>query len=146
MSAKVEWIGIRLEKKGDVVSKESVMIDLVNGVVGDHDTQPHRQVTIISKEELEEVGATMGTNGINPVLARRNILISGLDFTDLDGQTVTLGESQIEITGPCKPCNLMNTNLGDGGRKAMENKGGWTAKVLKSGVVKVGDMVGVRSL
>ena len=146
MSAKVDWIGIRPEKKGEVVSKDSVMIDLENGIIGDHDTQAHRKVTIISREHLEEVSATLGMDGIDPVLARRNILISGLDFSNLENSVVTLGESQLEITGPCRPCNQMDTNLGEGGRIAMANKGGWTAKVLKAGKVKVGDSVKVGSL
>lgn len=139
MAGKIEWIGLRPERRAEVQSVSSVEIDTVEGLVGDHKTEAHRQVTVISKEHLEQVRDIMAADEIDPAAARRNIMISGLDFEDLKGARLQLGEAVIEVTGYCHPCSRMEENFGDGGRKAMARKAGWLGKVLTSGVAKVGD-------
>lgn len=141
MAGKIEWIGIRPERRADVQSVSSVEIDIEQGLVGDHKTEPHRQVTVISKEHLEQVRDIMNADTIDPAAARRNIMISGMDFEDLKGATLRIGEAVVEITGYCHPCSRMDENFGNGGRKAMARKAGWLGKVLESGTAKVGDIV-----
>ena len=139
MKGKVEWIGIRSERKAPVTSKNAVNVNIESGIEGDHPANANRQVTIISKEYLEDVSASLGIGTIDPHATRRNILISGLEFDNLENATIRLGSVLLEITGPCRPCIRMDENLGEGGRRAMEGKGGWTTRVLESGDIKVGD-------
>ncbi len=141
MTGKVEWIGIRPERKAAVVSKESVNVSRESAIEGDHAVAAHRQVTIISKEQLEEVRASLDAANIDPSSMRRNILVSGLDFNNLENATLQIGSVTVEVTGPCNPCERMDENLGDGGRQAMENLGGWTTRVLEPGSINVGDRV-----
>ena len=141
MTGKVEWIGIRPERKVPLISKESVFVDVKTGIEGDHPSAAHRQVTIISKEQLEDVRIALNASSIDTASTRRNILISGIDFVGLENAKLQLGSALVEITGPCHPCNRMDENFGEGGRNAMKNLSGWTTRVLESGVISVGDEV-----
>ncbi len=143
MTGKVEWIGIRPERKAPVIGKKTVNVDLESGIEGDHPASANRQVTIISQEQLESVSTAMGTDVIDPAATRRNIMISGLDFGTLENSKIRIGDVLLEITGPCRPCERMDKNLGDGGRLAMENKGGWTTRVIEQGAISIGDAVTV---
>lgn len=141
MKGIIKWIGVRPERKAPLHSVPSVYADRNDGLTGDHDTKPHRQITIISREALAAVAQTMGVLEIDPADTRRNILISGMDFNIESGTRIRLGEAVIEITGPCLPCERMNETLGDGGRMAMADAGGLTAMILSSGQIAVGDGV-----
>ncbi len=141
MTGKVEWIGIRPERKAPVESKESVNVKLGSGIEGDQPANENRQVTIMSKEHLDEVSDLLGIESIDPPATRRNILISGMEFDTLENATIRLGSVLLKVTGPCRPCKRMDENLGEGGRLAMEGKGGWTTRVLESGRIDVGDEV-----
>jgi len=141
MAGKVEWIGIRPERKAPVISKESVIVNLETGIEGDHPTNAHRQVTIMSKEHLEAVSSSLGSDSFDPSITRRNILISGMDIDNLENSKVRIGGVLLEITGPCHPCNRMDENMGEGGRLAMVGKSGWTTRVLEGGKIEIGDEV-----
>jgi len=141
MNGTVTWIGIRPERKTPMIPKDAVYADSASGLSGDHDTQPHRQVTLISKEALMQVAGALGLEAVDPGLTRRNIQISGLDFNVQAGTKIRIGEALMEVTGPCLPCSRMDENLGPGGRDAMANAGGLTGRILESGQIVIGDTV-----
>ena len=144
MHGKVEWISIRPERKAAVVPVDKVQATTEAGLHGDHDTQSHRQVTLIAQEALDAVARQLGKDAIDPAKTRRNIVISGLAFDQLDNAEIRIGEALVEVTGICHPCQLMDQNLGDGGRTAMEGyMAGLTARVLKTGLIAIGDDVSV---
>ena len=68
-------------------------------------------------------------------------LVSGLDFSDLENRQIVLGEALIEVTGLCHPCSRMDETIGPGGRTALANRGGLTARVVRDGNVRIGDKV-----
>lgn len=145
MTGRITWIGVRPQRKGPVTSIESVEANIATGLTGDHATKEHRQVTLISVEALDEVARDLGQDSVDPAQTRRNIVISGLDFTRLENTVLDIGEARIEITGICHPCRLMNQNIGDGARQAMKGyRGGYTARILRTGKISVGDRVVVR--
>jgi MOSC domain-containing protein YiiM len=142
MNAKVVWIGIRPERKAAVEPQSSVYADNEHGgLTGDHNTRPNRQVTLISKEMLDKVAQRLNIPYADPALTRRNILISGLNFDLKEGTIVQVGNAVLEVTGPCLPCERMEENFGSGGRVAMADAGGLTARILVSGSISVGDVV-----
>lgn len=143
MSGTVVWISVRPERKSEVRPVTQVAADVHTGLDGDHDTVPHRQVTLISKEVLDRVADTLGHGSIDPGATRRNIMISGLDLDLPAGTQVQVGTAILEITGPCHPCIRMDENLGSGGRMAMAGAGGLTARVLRSGQISIGDAVAI---
>lgn len=144
MQGKVEWISIRPVRKEPVVPVDTVEASVESGLDGDHKAKPHRQVTIISQEALTEIAGQLGQQKIDPARTRRNIVVSGLEFSKLDNARITIGKAVIEVTGICHPCQLMDHNLGNGGRAAMEGyKAGLTARVVQSGTINIGDPVSV---
>ena len=118
------------------------------GLTGDHRARrrgSRRQVTLIQSEHLAVVGALLGGDPIDPAAARRNIVVSGVSVLALKDQVFTIGGTVLEGTGVCEPCSRMEANLGAGGYNAMRGHGGITARILVSGIVRVGDAVVVRT-
>ena len=141
---KVDWIGIRSEKKGKIFPIESVLVEKNSGLKGDHfkgSPSGKRQVTLIQKEHLTAVANILGEKSIDPKLTRRNIVVSGINLLSLKDHQFRIGDVILETTGICAPCNLMEKNLGKGGYNAMRGHGGITARVIAEGKLKLGDKV-----
>lgn len=141
---KVEWIGIRGEKKGDIKAIENVFAKKIYGLEGDHfkgSPSGKRQVTLIQHEHLIAVAEILQGKSIDPKLTRRNIVVSRINLLSLKDQEFRVGDVILETTGICAPCNLMEKNLGEGGYNAMRGHGGITARVKIEGKIKLGDKV-----
>ena len=140
----IEWIGLRPEKKADLIEVEDVNVIVSKGLEGDHykGTSGKREVTLIQKEHLDTVASILKKDKINPLLTRRNIVVSGINLQALKDQQFSIGnEVVLETTGMCHPCSRMEQNLGPGGYNAMRGHGGITTKVVKGGIIKNGDSV-----
>ena len=141
---RVEWIGIRPSRGEPVVSVESVQLIQGKGVEGDRFSGSHespRQVTLIQYEHLDVIAACLGKESISPSLLRRNIAVSGINLLALKDKTFLIGDAMLEFSGLCHPCSKMERQLGPGGYNAMRGHGGITARVCKSGVVRLRDRV-----
>jgi MOSC domain-containing protein YiiM len=137
---RVDWIGLRSVRRADVVSLGRVMID-ESGLEGDHGRGGKRAVTMMQAEHLPVIGAMMGQGPVDPLLMRRNLIVSGINLSALKGRQIGIGEVVIEITTVCAPCSRMEETFGSGGYSAVRGHGGWCARVLTSGEVSVGDVV-----
>jgi MOSC domain-containing protein YiiM len=139
----VQWIGIRPEKRADLSIVEKVVVDPEEGLIGDHygGKSGKRQVTLIQQEHLDAVASIMGQGALDPGLVRRNIVVSGINLLALKERQFQIGEAILEMTGLCHPCSRMEANLGPGGYNAMRGHGGITAKVVRGGEIKKGDVV-----
>ncbi|GAB2558805.1 MOSC domain-containing protein [Spirosoma areae] len=145
---RVEWIGIRPQRRESVVVVEAVEVSDKKGILGDHYSgqSGNRHVTLIQAEHLPVVAALTGRDTLDPALLRRNIVVSGLNLLALKDHHIQIGDTVLQITGQCHPCSKMETALGPGGYNAMRGHGGMTAKVVKGGTVRVGDAVVVTDL
>lgn len=141
---RLEWIGIRPERRQPLKNLKEVEVTEKGGLAGDHFSSTFskkRQVTLIQKEHLDGVASLLGTDTIDPVLTRRNLVIKGINLFALRDKKFSIGEVVLEGTGYCHPCSRMEENLGSGGYNAMRGHGGITAKVIKGGLISEGDEV-----
>lgn len=108
-----------------------------------------RQVTLIQSEHLTVIEAFL-KKPINPILLRRNLLISGINLIATKSLFkdqliyVEIGDVILEVTGPCEPCSKMEVQFGEGAYNAIRGHGGVTARIIKGGVLNVGDPVSCR--
>ena len=140
---KIDLITIRPERKQLPKKLASIEVTVENGLDGDHyqGKNRKRQVTLIQKEHLDTVASILG-KPIDPLLTRRNIVVSGINLLAFKDQQFQIGEEVIlEMTGLCHPCSQMETNFGPGGYNAMRGHGGITTKVIQGGTVHEGDVV-----
>lgn len=147
-SGKIEWIGLRPEKKGAINVVEKAEIRETDGLEGDHysNNSKKRQVTLIQAEHLNVAGALMNSGSVDPALARRNIVVSGINLLSFKDQQFHLGNEVIlAMTGICHPCSMFEESLGAGGYNAMRGHGGITATVINGGTIKNGDEVKLKN-
>jgi len=141
---KIDWIGIRTARRSPLKSVEQAQISIDDGLVGDHYNggNKKRQVTLIMAEHLANVAAILGLEKADPDLARRNIVISGINLLALKDRRFQIGEEvMLEMTGICHPCSRMEENFGPGGYNAMRGHSGINARVIQGGNIRLGDSV-----
>ena len=142
---RLEWIGLRTERRGhiDVVDRAEALVDL--GLAGDHRCLKipgsARQVTLISSEYIHQIAYQLGLQHIDPSLLRRNLVISGMNMNLLRFQRLQIGEAIFETSALCHPCSRMNEALGTGAATAMYGYGGLCAKIIRGEWICVGDQV-----
>ena len=141
-AGKLEWIGIRSERRAPLASVMQAEAITGYGLAGDHyasKTNGKRQVTLIQAEHLEAVAKILGKSEVRASDVRRNLVVSGINLYALRDRKFHIGSVLLEGSGPCEPCSRMEEVLGAGGYNAMRGHGGITARVLESGVLKVGE-------
>jgi MOSC domain-containing protein YiiM len=141
---KVEWIGIRAERRSPVASVTQVAAIAGYGLAGDHyasKSNGKRQVTLIQAEHLEAVAKILCISEVRVDAVRRNLLVSGINLYALRDRQFRIGAILLEGSGPCDPCSRMEEVLGVGGYNAMRGHGGITARILEGGVLEVGEFL-----
>lgn len=139
---RIDWIGIRAERRANMEVVTAIEVEVEDGIIGDHYSKGggKRQVSLIQAEHIAGVEKMLGRE-IDPALLRRNIVISGINLLAFTDRQFRIGEVVLEMTGLCYPCSRMEENLGPGGYNAMRGHGGIIAKVVKGGIVNQGDEV-----
>ena len=141
---RVEWIGIRPERRAPLASVDQVEAIAGHGLAGDHyasKTNGKRQVTLIQAEHLEAVAKLLDKPEVPPEWVRRNILVSGINLYALRDRRFRVGDTVLEGAGTCDPCSRMEEVLGAGGYNAMRGHGGIIARIVNGGMIRLGDEV-----
>lgn len=140
---KVDWIGIRPERRAPIQVLTEVQAVTESGLVGDRyaGRSGKRQVTLIQTEHLPVIASLVGRETVEPELLRRNICVSGINLLALKDKTFQIGDAVLEYTGLCHPCSFMEEVFGAGGYNAIRGHGGITARVLQAGNIALGNEV-----
>ena len=154
MSASVIQISVKPDTPGEVgLPKMSVGQALVKkeGLEGDYNrarmkkgNDPDKAVMIISTDILDQLNQEGWP--VKPGDVGENLTITNIDYKKIAaGQKYLIGEAEIEISFICEPCtNLyklpyVGTQRGPEFMAAIMNRRGWYARVLKEGLVSVGN-------
>jgi len=142
---RVDWIGLRPAR--DIGMREVDAIEAVTGkgLLGDRyaSASGKRGITLLQAEHLLAIAALSGHDAVSPSLLRRNVLVSGIPLIALKDREFRIGDLILQGTGPCDPCSRMETALGAGGYNAMRGHGGICARIVRGGVMRIGDVVHV---
>lgn len=137
----VQWLAVRPARREPMAVVDAVEALADRGLTGDRygSKGGKRQVTLIQWEHLPVVASLLGLGTLDPARLRRNIAISGINLTALKDRQFRLGSAVLAYTGLAHPCSRMEEVLGAGGYNALRGHGGITARVLHSGVIRMGD-------
>lgn len=105
-----------------------------------HKPEEGRQVTFF---EIETIEALLRDHEITlrPDEHRRNITTHGVPLTHLVGKRFRVGEAIVEATRLSVPCRHIEEITGQDIFNPLINRSGLNAKILKSGIVRVGDQI-----
>ena len=122
-----------------------------NGLEGDRQRDleehggPTRAVSLYSMELIEALRAE--GHPIAPGTAGENLTLAGLNWAHLGpGARLQVGEGELRIESYAGPCSIIEDSFKDrrSGRISQKAHPGWSrlyARVLKEGVLRVGDRV-----
>ncbi|GAA2237375.1 molybdenum cofactor biosysynthesis protein [Herbiconiux moechotypicola] len=138
------------EGVAEAEARDSVEIRARLGIVGDryfgHGAHRSAAVTLLAAESLDEVEFALGlAHPLDPVAARRNVVLRGADVDALVGQPFSLdsGEGPVPFQGhrAANPCGWMNVVLADGAHRALRGRGGVRCEPLGDGRLSLGRAV-----
>lgn len=146
MSGTLLHIATRTAKGAPMIELESATVDLQTGVADDvRGKRGKRQVTIISSERWNEARELVGQD-LPWTTRRANLMVAGIDFDNLWGKQLRIGEVLLVVNEECHPCGRMDEAY-KGLRKAMTPRvrGGILCTVVDPGTISKGDVVSVES-
>lgn len=107
--------------------------------------QPNRrQVTLMEREQIAEHALALRLPGIAPGAVRSNIETTGIDLVALVGKEIEIGEAILLAYAPRDPCEKMDAICRGLRERMTHNRQGVLAEVVRSGRIRVGDVVRVR--
>ncbi|MDF3070611.1 MAG: hypothetical protein K0R38_6212 [Polyangiaceae bacterium] len=144
---RVTWLGVRPEHGAAMLAQQDVELLAGRGIYGDIAARSKaghgRQVTLLQEEHLAVLAGLTGALEVRPEQLRRNVVVAGINLLALAKLRFAIGETVLEGSGHCAPCQKMDDTLGAGGFQATRGHGGITARVLRGGTIRIGDPVQV---
>ena len=138
---KVVDIAFKRIPGGEMETLEKVNVTIENGIENDCRGQnKNAQITILSKESWNNACKELNRE-LDWTVRRVNLLVEGFDIINSKGIKLKIGNQVVlQITGECKPCNLMEKQV-EGLYNALipDWRGGAEAIVLSEGVINKDD-------
>jgi len=96
-------------------------------------------LTLIEAEAIAELGA----HGVElePLAARRNLVVSGIDLDALIGRRFRVGSVECVGARRCEPCAHLERLTAPGVLRGLVHRGGLRADLLSGGAIAVGDEI-----
>jgi len=146
MSTQGKIVAISISERRGIqkTNVESARLVENHGIEGDaHAGDWHRQLSLLAVESIAKMRAK-GAD-VHPGNFAENITTEGIDVPNLRvGDRLTLGEAEVEITQIGKECHAHCEIFRQVGDCVMPREGVF-ARVLKCGVLRIGDKVEVVS-
>jgi MOSC domain-containing protein YiiM len=98
-----------------------------------------RDLTLIESEAVADLDAS-GIS-LEPVEARRNLVVSGIRLDGLIGRRFRIGEIECSGARRCEPCAHLQRLTQPGVLRGLVHRGGLRADVLSAGQIRVGDEI-----
>lgn len=105
-----------------------------------HKPEVGRQVTLFEFETLVALKRDANIE-LGPEEHRRNVTVEGVPLTHLVGRQFWLGETLLEATRLSIPCRHIEEITGKPIFDPLINRSGLNCRILKGGMVRVGDAV-----
>ena len=126
--------------------RREVQVEAGRGIVGDRyaGRAAHlgAAVTLVDADDLDAVADELGVPRFDPALARRNVVLRGVDVMSLRGREVEMdcGDGPVRLIGrrAANPCAWMDVLLAPGAHLARRGRGGLRCEPVGSGVLRVG--------
>lgn len=99
-----------------------------------------REITLVEMEALEGL-ARENHIALKPGETRRNLVTHGVPLNHLVGKEFQVGDMRLVGIRLCEPCHYLEEMTTKGVLAGLIHRGGLRAKVLTSGVIRVGDCV-----
>jgi MOSC domain-containing protein YiiM len=100
-----------------------------------------RQLSLIEREQIADHAVALGIAGIPPGAVRSNIETEGIDLQELVGNEVEVGEAILAVDAARDPCAKMDAICQGLRERMMNQRQGVMARIIKSGVIRVGDKI-----
>lgn len=136
MSATVIALHLTPKSRAALLPQAEVQALEGQGLRGDRHARPgsRRQVLFVEAEELEALG-------LEPGAVREQVTVRGVRLMELPaGTRVRIGSAELEVAGPCEPCERME-ELQPGLQQALDGRRGRFARVVRGGALRVGDSI-----
>ena len=98
------------------------------------------QVTLIAGEDLDAIAEQLGV-AVQKGEHRRNLVTREISLMSLAGQLFRIGEAVFGFDRPRPPCAYIASLTERRMTKALWNRGGICARVVRSGMVRPGDAI-----
>ena len=92
-------------------------------------------ITFFSSEVFDELCRQLGVSGKSPGVARRNVIMAGVDLNSLVGKEFEIQGVRFAGTAECSPCHWMNDAIAPGAEKWLHARGGLRARILTDGIL-----------
>ncbi len=102
--------------------------------------QSVREITIIDYDALTEVNKRLSSQ-VDFLDLRRNLVIKNFDISILEKKIFTLGSASFQIQRYAPPCRYLSRLLGEDMMQGLKYIGGYRAKILSSGKIKLADIL-----
>ena len=140
-TSRLEAIWIKRARLGPMDPALQAGLVAGRGIVGNANQGGRRQVTIIAREVFDELRRSLGP-GVEPVMRRANLMVSGIALPGTRGRVLQVGRVRIRINGETRPCERMDEAFpGLKDALGVDGRGGVYGEVLDDGEIAVGDSV-----
>jgi MOSC domain-containing protein YiiM len=99
-----------------------------------------REITLVEMEAFEGLAREKNIV-LKPGATRRNLVTRGVPLNHLVGKEFQVGDVRLLGIRLCEPCHYLEEMTTKGVLAGLVHRGGLRAKVLTSGIIRVGDSI-----